>query len=642
MKNVIKRKCKKESYIKRNVFFADFETVIVDSLHYVSVYDIYDGRRHLCKSLHDVSSSDVKSKSRELISSFIEDCFVCASNSIVYFHNFGRFDSLFVLRNIDISKYNVNIKMRDNIYYEVVVFYDKRRVIFRDSYLLFPSSLNDMAVLFLNDKKKDFVHNYDVCDYSNVDKVKDIQEYCKYDVYLLYMSFNKYREYVYNMFHIDICRSLTLSSLSLKIFLTYYYDENITPITHSEGNIDSFIRRSYKGGIVDVYKPILENGYCYDVNSLYPYVMSKYKMPSTFIEYVKDLNGSTNFDINGFFGFVEVDVFCDNLDIPFLTYYKKDVGLISPIGMWRSVYFSEEIKYALSLGYKFKYYSYVSFKSDVLFRDFVNTLYDIRLNNKNTPLDKIIKFILNSLYGRFGMTNDIRKCLLLDSNKSENYINKLLLLYDVKFCEVIDDNKIFIKYTNRPILNNAQYVHNVSMLDDAFNLYEKDSKNLNCAVHIAAAITAYARIEMYKYKIKYNVYYSDTDSIFTDREIDHNEIGDNLGQMKLEYTIKKGIFIAPKLYCIEMHDNSCLMKGKGIDTKMLTKDHYLQLYRGYSITFNVTRNFSGDLAHFFIRCFTTEITLTGAFTKREKFYDKHGNWIGTYPYYINEIYDREF
>lgn len=641
MRGIIKEKKKKEFYIARNVLFADFESVIVNSFHYITVYDIYDGVRHVCKSLQNICEDNIMSRSKDLICSFIDDCFTCGSNSIIYFHNFGRFDSLFVLRNIDISKYRVDIKMRDNIYYEIIVFFNNERITFRDSYLLFPSSLKEMALLFLNDKKKEFYHDYILEDYSKVDKVRDIEEYCKHDVYLLCMSFNRYREYIYSTFNMDICRTLTLSSFSLNLYLTYYYDEKKTPITHSEGNIDSFIRRSYKGGVVDVYKPLLENGYCYDVNSLYPYVMSKYKMPSTFIKYVKNECGSYDFDIENFFGFIEVDVFCKNLQIPFLTYYKKNVGLISPLGQWKGVYFSEEIKYALKLGYKFKYYSYVSFKSDILFDKFVNKLYDIRIQNKETPLDKIVKLILNSLYGRFGMENEIKKCLLLKTSTSKKYLNKILVTCDVNFCEDIEDDKTIVNFTNKPVLENLVFVENGLVIDKLLNDYENSTRSLNIAVHVAAAITAYARIEMYKYKLKYNVYYSDTDSIFTDSKLDENEIGDNLGQMKCEYSFKSGLFIAPKLYCIEKEGGMFIFKGKGIHSDYLKKEHYIQLYQGIPVNFNIKQKISGDFVNLFIKSKDKQITLTGISNKREKIYDKSNKWISTYPYYINELYERK-
>jgi len=51
------------------------------------------------------------------------------------------------------------------------------------------------------------------------------------------------------------------------------------PLIH--GEIYNFIKESYTGGSVDVYKPRSEGEkvFSYDVNSLYPYSMKNYPMP---------------------------------------------------------------------------------------------------------------------------------------------------------------------------------------------------------------------------------------------------------------------------------------------------------------------------------------------------------------------------
>ena len=53
-------------------------------------------------------------------------------------------------------------------------------------------------------------------------------------------------------------------------------------------------------------------------------------------------------------------------------------------------------------------------------------------------------------------------------------------------------------------------------------------------VGIASAITAYARIEMMKYKTIPGIiiYYSDTDSIITNKELPTQFVGPELGQVK--------------------------------------------------------------------------------------------------------------
>ena len=70
-------------------------------------------------------------------------------------------------------------------------------------------------------------------------------------------------------FKYNIHNSLSLSSISFNIFRKDFYNIEKFPIYKNDRKIDNFIRQSYIGGITEVYKPLMINGYCYDVNSLY-------------------------------------------------------------------------------------------------------------------------------------------------------------------------------------------------------------------------------------------------------------------------------------------------------------------------------------------------------------------------------------
>lgn len=63
----------------------------------------------------------------------------------------------------------------------------------------------------------------------------------------------------------------------------------------------------------------------------------------------------------------------------------------------------------------------------------------------------------------------------------------------------------------------------------------------------ASAVTAGARVHMslFKKNPNFNLYYSDTDSAVIDRQLDSEFVGNKLGQMKLEHTINKAVFLAP-------------------------------------------------------------------------------------------------
>jgi hypothetical protein len=74
---------------------------------------------------------------------------------------------------------------------------------------------------------------------------------------------------------------------------------------------------------------------------------------------------------------------------------------------------------------------------------------------------------------------------------------------------------------------------------------------LNISVPISAAISSYSRVVMSHYLHKYrdNIYAMDTDGIKVDCKLDPSEIDSKeIGKMKYEYTFKKAIFPAPKVY----------------------------------------------------------------------------------------------
>ena len=54
------------------------------------------------------------------------------------------------------------------------------------------------------------------------------------------------------------------------------------------------------------------------------------------------------------------------------------------------------------------------------------------------------------------------------------------------------------------------------------------------------------------------VYAAHTDSIVTQNELDAKYLGNGLGQMKLETTVKRGIFPAPKTYIVIGHSDKII------------------------------------------------------------------------------------
>lgn len=85
----------------------------------------------------------------------------------------------------------------------------------------------------------------------------------------LFEVIGKFSDYIYRKHRVQVSGSLTISSLAMKIFLSKFYGKNIPLI--NKRSVYEDIKKSYFGGITEVYKPYGEGLYYYDVNSVYPY-----------------------------------------------------------------------------------------------------------------------------------------------------------------------------------------------------------------------------------------------------------------------------------------------------------------------------------------------------------------------------------
>jgi len=73
-------------------------------------------------------------------------------------------------------------------------------------------------------------------------------------------------------------------------------------------------------------------------------------------------------------------------------------------------------------------------------------------------------------------------------------------------------------------------------------------------------------MSQFKNNAKINLYYTDTDSIYTDSDIEDFLIDNKiLGKLKLENVCTKAIFLAPKLYCLLTESGDFIHKVKGLD-----------------------------------------------------------------------------
>lgn len=400
------------------------------------------------------------------------------------------------------------------------------------------------------------------------------------------------------------------------IFSMIYLNDKLFQISIPTRNQDAFIRRGFYGGHVDVYKPCGLNLHYYDVNSLYPYVMQKYPMPSGVPVWHNSFKGC---DLDNLFGFVEAYVVCPTtIEHPFLP-YKEDETLIFPTGRFVGVYYTEELKFARNLGYEIiPLRGYLFEKKDSPFEGIISDLYNRRLEAKkrgDAPMTYLYKILMNSLYGRFGLNPESTLTEICNKKQYDEWIQK----DNFKSGDQLNDHYYLVSYSS-----------NCHSDDEGWKAPKMS------AVHLAAAITACARIHMYPHIARSDCYYTDTDSVVLGSPISDDLVSSTeLGLFKQEYHVKKGIFLAPKSYWLDTEEEGEILKHKGQTKDSMTADWFQKLYDNPSITkqMSIDAYFRIDWKKLCIGKKSLNFKLGGLSqsTKRENVNDANGNWVGTRP-----------
>lgn len=442
----------------------------------------------------------------------------------IFAHYGGAYDFLFLLENFFKNKIDVqSITMRGSLILSVKIKGLYKYHVLRDSIALLPFSLKTLTNNFnVETKKGDYDHSL------NRGYNEELAEYLKSDCLGLHQVLNKF-------FNSELVRkagrATTIASQAQKILQTYLKE----PVFSPNDEMNEYMREACHGGRTEIFKPLGSKIYEYDVNSLYPTVMKAYEYPSG-----RAMN-TTKFHKNKF-GIYTVKVKCPEIHIPIIP-IKTDKKLLFPKGEFTTTITSVEIEYAKTLGYKFKILKGVIFtKKERYFQDFISELYAMRQKAEKNTVDNVLtKLIMNSSYGKFIIKKD-KSNLVLNNQEGCSFYKELKVGSET------------IELFEKPVTLNS------------FN---------HCG--IGAFILAYARIHMHKlmHPIAEHVYYTDTDSIWTDIKLpSSNELGD----LKLELPKNKSnkeyydkvCFLLPKTYIAES-DEFKKVAMKGFDRRKITK-----------------------------------------------------------------------
>jgi hypothetical protein len=504
-------------------------------------------------------------------------------------HYGGNYDFGFIIE--ELCKRDVNFevltkgKSSDIFFVRIEDDVGKPRYL-QDSFALMQMGLKSLTESFCSDFQKLEPDGWSVGDIPSSSKIQDweyldsMREYLERDCRSLRKVLESFTSVITELSDGRVGPQLTSASTTMSMYRTSFMEREDTPNMETSNkedlvvNPETEIRKSYFGGRTEVFKmeaPKSEGPYYhYDVNSLYPYCYSQFKLPTGEVRrfqtqpmidrMIEDRNMGGVLHIQGE---VPKDTHIPVLPVRTEPQGRSQEKVIFPTGKIEGWYTVREVNYAKSVGALENVTITDSYLSTMTypFKKYGTKLYELKQSidsEKNPAMYIVIKLLLNSFYGKFGMDREQTSVVKLPK---ENF----------RECMLSGDYRAFGDNNQAQLLNRG--------------IVEKDevSKSGYILPRIATGITAQARIEMHKWIMKCkekggSVWYCDTDSVVTDIKL---EEGHDLGEMDLEGIISEGYFLRPKTYAEKYEDGDFLVKGKGMRDieKYVTFDTFKNAYQ---------------------------------------------------------------
>ena len=296
----------------------------------------------------------------------------------------------------------------------------------------------------------------------------------------------------------------TIASTAMGLFRRTYLKRDI----YTSERVNKIAEQSYFASRVEVLARNADDFLMYDINSSFPYSMT-FPLPANLIRISTDIPQE---DSDECIYIADVTIEVPDMALPPLP-YRKENRVFFPVGRWRSWFTSTDIRLALREGaILHKVHECYVFEPFLDFKGYAVDIYGRRAASTTTFRKLVLKYLLNSLYGK----------------AAESLMKQEMLINPKE----IDREKM-------------------QMLQPGVWLQEKEAIIAHRHVPISTVITAIARRTLYDYaKECYRqgtpVYYCDTDSLCTKAILPVND--KELGAMKLEKKMDWAEFVAPKIY----------------------------------------------------------------------------------------------
>ena len=356
----------------------------------------------------------------------------------------------------------------------------------------------------------------------------------KEDTKGLYEYFKKFIE------QDNIVIGVTLPDTAMRTFKKNYLKTNIElPVW-----VNNVALESYRGGRVEPYI-LCKNQYlyCYDVNSLYPTVMSQFKYSTKFKQKIlkpelEEIITNIREEKFNYLLNVNFDIWTERSPILVKDNNKKKlIQTTRERNMWLT---GREVLALYEEGSQITINEALEFENGYIFNDYVKDFYELKKNATSQINKDTAKLLLNGLYGKFGQHKEKTVYYSL----SDFTIGEQA---SIKFNVANGDTSFNLLALDKEGLKgnpDITYFAYGDVENEEYFITTNERQQAKYPVIIATEVTANARLYLWKLQkeIGYkNVVYSDTDSLFSPLppvELPAGLIGKELGQLKVE---KEGI-----------------------------------------------------------------------------------------------------
>ncbi len=344
----------------------------------------------------------------------------------------------------------------------------------------------------------------------------ELSTYCRNDVLIEVENFKHFLDFLTSNRIARLC--YTRGSTAMAAYLFGHYHTKI--MIHNNKEAIDLEREAYKGGRVECFRlgELTDGPYTVvDVNSLYPHVMREYEYPCRYIRQEKYPTLQEFRDYLAEYAVVAKVVIRTKVPV----YAVRGERTFFPVGTFTATLCTPELHYAQDHRHIVKVIHCVLYDKANLFRSFVDRLYAMRLKMRddgNETYATLCKYILNSLYGKFGQ-------------KAEEWTK-------VADCPGEPDRYEYLIRADSPGTTSIRY-----LMGQCFEL-TRFGESFDSFPAIAAHVTAEGRMHLYRLMKRAgrgNYYYCDTDSLIVNakgleriKPLLHDT---HLGKLKVEETM---------------------------------------------------------------------------------------------------------